>query len=321
MKPLFITIDTEGDSLWEITENPTTENVTNIPIFQEMCERYSFIPIWLTDYEIINDNRFVNYIKPRAHKGLCEVGIHVHPHNNPPFLKLKNETMEGELLIEYPYEIMKRKVFILKELIEEKIGQPVLSHRAGRWAFNSTYARCLNELGIKYDCSVTPKLSWYSFVGARHDSHGMDFTQFSRKRQLFYDDMGKCIIEYPVSIFDHDQYFMPNNARFKDYLKEVVHKLRNDKIWLRPTSKNLNQMKYILSKIMNDPNEKFAEFMIHSSEFKVGCNHLYSTERQMEAFFKDIDSMMSFAKAIGYYGATFHTYERDFLNSRNEKCK
>lgn len=314
MKPFFITIDTEGDSLWEQTVDITTENVLNIPIFQELCEKYDFIPIWLTDYEVICDDRFVNYIKDKAQANLCEIGIHVHPQNNPPIYELERVTSEGELLIEYPYEIMKEKVRTLKELIESRIELPVVSHRAGRWAFSDSYARCIRELGIKYDCSVTPKMNWFKLGGATKDSHGMDFSGYSRKRQLFKDDVGQYVIEYPVSIFDHAKYFIPNNAGVKDYVKEVVHKYKNHKIWLRPTSKNLRQMKYILDQIINNPEEEFAQFMIHSSEFKLGCNHLYQTEAQMKGFFKDIDELFKYAKSLGFYGSTFEMHERNKLN-------
>lgn len=136
MIPLFITVDTEGDALWD---NPTlneikTENVLWIPRFQELCEKYGFIPIWLTDYEIASDDRFVDYIKEKVKKGLCEVGIHVHARNNPPIVSLKNEKERGAAyLIEYPYAIMKEKFDFLKRYIEDRIGIKVITHRAGRW--------------------------------------------------------------------------------------------------------------------------------------------------------------------------------------------
>ena len=75
MIPFFITIDTEGDALWDdpSIDQIKTENSLWIPKFQELCEKYGFIPIWLTDYEMIEDDRYVDYIKEKAHQGLCEV--------------------------------------------------------------------------------------------------------------------------------------------------------------------------------------------------------------------------------------------------------
>ena len=46
MKPIFITVDTEGDALWSNSkaEDIQTENVLWIPRFQELCEKYGFVP-------------------------------------------------------------------------------------------------------------------------------------------------------------------------------------------------------------------------------------------------------------------------------------
>ena len=76
----IITIDTEGDNLWNYIKGDVvkTENTLYIPRFQELCERYAFKPVYLTNYEMLNDSRYVNYIKPKADEQKCEIGIHIH---------------------------------------------------------------------------------------------------------------------------------------------------------------------------------------------------------------------------------------------------
>ena len=52
-KPAFIiTLDTEGDNLWESGPVITTQNTRFLPRFQALCEKYSFKPVWLTNYEM-----------------------------------------------------------------------------------------------------------------------------------------------------------------------------------------------------------------------------------------------------------------------------
>ena len=55
MKKFIITIDTEGDNLWEwkFGDAITTENVKYLPRFQNLCNDFGFKPVWLTNYEII----------------------------------------------------------------------------------------------------------------------------------------------------------------------------------------------------------------------------------------------------------------------------
>ena len=208
MKPFFVTIDTEGDALWDDPpiDQIKTENSLWIPKFQELCEKYGFIPIWLTDYEMIEDDRYVSYIKDKVHKGLCEVGIHVHARNNPPIYKLENEKERGAAyLIEYPDEIMRKKFCYLKELIEKKMDCQVITHRAGRWTIDDEYIKILEETGIQYDCTVTPGLSWSACEGITPGSQGSNYLDKTYTRQI----KGKNIIEYPKTVFKTNSHIIP----------------------------------------------------------------------------------------------------------------
>ncbi|KUQ83408.1 hypothetical protein AWI27_16640 [Enterobacter hormaechei subsp. steigerwaltii] len=52
-KPAFIiTIDTEGDNLWQNHRVIKTENARYLARFQALCERFGFKPVWLTNYEM-----------------------------------------------------------------------------------------------------------------------------------------------------------------------------------------------------------------------------------------------------------------------------
>lgn len=54
--PAFlITIDTEGDNLWQKHDSITTENARYLPRFQQLCEKYGFKPVYLTNYEMAID--------------------------------------------------------------------------------------------------------------------------------------------------------------------------------------------------------------------------------------------------------------------------
>lgn len=60
-KPAFIiTLDTEGDNLWESGPVITTQN-TVLPRFQALCEKYSFKPVWLTNYEMATDDAYIEF--------------------------------------------------------------------------------------------------------------------------------------------------------------------------------------------------------------------------------------------------------------------
>lgn len=314
MKPIFITVDTEGDALWSNSkaEDIQTENVLWIPRFQELCEKYGFVPIWLTDYEIICDNRFVKYIKEKNEKGLCEVGIHVHAKNTPPIHKLENEeNAGGAYLIEYPKEIMRDKFLYLKNLIEDTLNCKVITHRAGRWTLNKDYIDLMIESGIQYDCSVTPGISWKKCVGCTPNSQGSDYSDFVNERQEWKHSTleGEKITEYPMSIVQCKRVIRPAKLTWRNIAKSIYHYIKRAPLWLRPnTSNNLNEMKYVLDHAMREDNE-YVEFMIHSSELMPGGGPHNDTAEQIEELFRIMDQLFAYAHELGFRGYTFKQWE------------
>ena len=167
-KFFIITIDTEGDNLWKYRKGDkiSTCNTKYIPRFQELCEKYGFKPVYLTNYEMMCNDEYVHYIKQKEQDGLCEVGLHLHAWNSPPSYELQAKYHGNPYLIEYPDNIMKAKFSYLYNLFCEKFEHTPTSHRAGRWAMDKRYFRLLEEFNIKVDCSITPYVNWTNIIGA-----------------------------------------------------------------------------------------------------------------------------------------------------------
>ena len=77
-----------------------------------------------------------------------------------------------------PKPVMREKIRAMTDLLEERFQRKMVSHRAGRWGLNATYARLLVEAGYRVDCSVTPHISWQIYPGDPRGSGGPDFTAF-----------------------------------------------------------------------------------------------------------------------------------------------
>ena len=148
MKDFIITIDTEGDNLWGWHEGDviTTENTLYLQRFQDLSSEFGFKPVWLTNYEMISDSRYVDFICKAEEKGEAELGMHLHAWNNPPEYNLPRKNDGAAYLIEYPYEIMDEKIGVLTELIKKRTGITPISHRAGRWAMNDDYFDLLGNV-------------------------------------------------------------------------------------------------------------------------------------------------------------------------------
>lgn len=302
MKYFIITIDTEGDNLWKYHGDGciTTENTKFIPRFQQLCDKYGFKPVYLTNYEMICDEQYAQFARKTQDEGRCEIGVHIHAWNNPPLYQLPIDKTGQPYLIEYPEEIIRKKFAITYNLIKEKTGVSPVSHRAGRWAMNEIYFNILSDFGIKVDCSYTPHVDWSLYKGATKG--GSDYRKVPTNAHYIEN-----VLEVPMSIID-------TGEKAKVSMRQVVkHLLKlkmlpNKLLWLRPSVTNINGMKSVIDYYSQISNCDYVEFMIHSSEFMPGGSPYYKTKESIEELFKNIEQIFEYAKSKNYIGCTLREY-------------
>lgn len=147
--PFIITIDTEGDNLWSKPKVIETKNTEGLYRFQELCNKYGFKPVYLTNYEMVMDDKFVEFGKLFSTNGQCEIGMHLHAWNSPPEYNLtKDDYLYQPFLCEYPTEVIEKKVGFITELLRNRFSTDIVSHRAGRWAMSDDYIRVLKKMVI-----------------------------------------------------------------------------------------------------------------------------------------------------------------------------
>lgn len=330
-KPSFlITIDTEGDNLWSRSRTVTTNNASYLPRFQELCEKYGLKPTYLTNYEMANSTTFQKLGKDIIRRGVGEIGMHLHAWDMPPSYELtEDDSRFHPYLIEYPEKIMRQKVSLMTDLLENTFGVKMLSHRAGRWSFDERYAKQLIEHGYKVDCSVTPHVSWKSHLGAPDKDGGTDYTNFP-ETAYFIDPLDisrpghSTLLEIPVSIMNTSS--PVNTALSRSLLGNIslvsrISKHLSPKIWLRPNGTNLNQMLEYLKYALNTKRD-YVEFMLHSSEFMPGGSQNFKSESAIEQLYHCLESLFAEA-SVHFAGCTLSQYFERFterlISSRTDR--
>lgn len=295
--PAFIiTIDTEGDNLWQNHRQIKTENARFLPRFQALCEKYVFKPVWLTNYEMAVDPDYIAFAKDVIARGQGEVGMHLHAWNSPPEFDLTGDDWRWQpYLIEYPDEILREKVVYMTMLLEETFGTKMLSHRAGRWAFDSRYARLLVELGYKVDCSVTPRVNWRNAKGSPAGTGGTNYQHFPTRSYFMDLDAihqpgDSPLLEVPMSIQYKHSALMNT---FKQGYDRLRGKYRSPSVnWLRPARGNAAQMIDVAQKTLAEGND-YVEFMLHSSEFMPGGSPTFKDEADIERLYQDLETLFA----------------------------
>ncbi|KHD99968.1 deacetylase [Pantoea stewartii] len=314
-RPAFlITIDTEGDNLWENHDSITTRNVVFLPRFQSLCEKYGFKPTWLTNYEMAVDPAYVEFAKDVIARCQGEVGMHLHAWNSPPLYDLTGDDWRHKpYLIEYPQTVIRQKIEYMTQLLEDTFQTKMLSHRAGRWAFNEYYASLLIEHGYKVDCSVTPRVDWRRSMGNPAGKGGSNYTDFPRRAYFIdTDDIAKrgqsTLLEVPMSI----QYkYSPLINHIKLGVKRLRGKHPTPSVnWLRPVGGNLEQMKKVVNQSVAEGAD-YVEFMLHSSEFMPGGSPTFKNEKDIEQLYADLEQLFSWLQPLTT-GMTLANYYAKF---------
>lgn len=283
-KYFMITIDTEGDNLWEWKEGMPlgTENTNYLSRFQKLCNQYHFIPTWFCNWEMVNDSQFVSFAKENSETGQCGIGMHLHAWNTPPYYELPRGENSGlSYLVEYPTDVMKAKIITMTTLITEKFGKKPVVHRAGRWGMNDDYFKILHELGYIADCSVTPYVDWRASVGQTPHFAGPDY---SKEKPVVSIRQG--ITEIPVTTLWSEE--------------------KNRVFWLRPNRTNLDEMLFLIERYVHSDSD-YLMFMLHSSELMPGGSPTFKTEGGIEILYEHLEIIFREIAAV-YTGVGVEEY-------------
>jgi len=305
-KKFLITIDTEGDNLWNWKqgEEIQTENVKYLPRFQNLCEEYGFKPVWLSNREMLGDPTYVKFVCDCVDRKTAELGMHLHAWNTPPEYKLKKEDAGLPYLIEYPDEIMEAKVDYMTSLIKERCGINPVSHRAGRWAMNDKYFDILAKYGYLVDTSVTPGVDWSDHPGESADSKGSDY---SRSPQKPYYHRG--ILEVPVTVRKTHSLFAPQKAGLRGRMGQIKRMALGENLWIRPSLCSEEKIMHLLDMVENEESD-YLMFMMHSSEFMPNGSPYFKDARSVENLYGTLRRV--FERVKNLEGITLDEYARSF---------
>ena len=304
MKRFIITVDTEGDNLWAWKPGDiiTTENAKYIDRFQNLCEQYRFVPVYLCNYEMIMDSSFCAYLARKASDNKCEIGMHLHAWNSPPIYELENVYGGQAYITEFSRQQMLEKHIFLRDLIKEKTGFMPVSYRSGRWATNDTLFSVLEEIGIKVDCSVTPGVTMEHCPGQTVKG-GNSYIGFSCTPYRLTGDL----VEVPMTTK------LIKSFAGKTIKNKVGNFIRGKQFWLRPAVHDYKEMMFLVSK-MEKAHIPYLEFMIHSSELMPGGSPYGRDQDSVEKIYSRMEQLFETTSKT-YRGISLKDYYSEIVDT------
>jgi hypothetical protein len=160
-----VTVDTEEEFDWNKPLDRTSHGLEHVPRlarFQQFCESFGVVPVYLIDYPIATSAAAVEVLGEAVKAGRAEVGVQLHPWVNPPFDEVVSEhnSFTGNL----PEGLERAKFCKLRDAIEAAFGVAPQIYRAGRYGVGPSTASILSECGISIDTSVRARFD-YSYNG------------------------------------------------------------------------------------------------------------------------------------------------------------
>src|SRR5208337_1476965 len=113
---LVITIDTEEDN-WGVFSptGHTLKNLDRIPVLQELFDAYNVKPTYLITYPVATDTESITLLREIEKSGRCEIGMHCHPWNTPPFEEIPGDN--NSMLCNLPCDLQYKKMSSLTDAI------------------------------------------------------------------------------------------------------------------------------------------------------------------------------------------------------------
>lgn len=317
---LVITIDVEEDNWGEYRVNEcTVANLKQIPKLQHLFDEYGVKPTYLINYPVATDPWSIDMLSDYVSQGKCEIGMHCHPWNTPPYDDGPANYTHNHMLCNLPLELQHLKMAFLHNVICKNFGIVPVSFRAGRWGFGPTVARSLLSLGYRIDTTVTPYKSWTASKGPDFSSYGPEPFMFNAESYSSEDDKG-LLLEVPATIGFIQSDFRRSYRLMKLAESQLARKFRLlgvldrigllNKVWLSPELASSDLM-IGLSRSMQANNYPCLNMTFHSTSLLAGLSPFVRTKEDEQDFFRRIKAFIVAACQSGLESRTLVEFEAD----------
>lgn len=309
---ILLGVDTEADNQWEASARATlpVKNAYELPRLQEVCDRYGVPPTYLVTYEMATDDGARSVLKELAATGRCEIATHHHPWSTPPLV-------EGHL---YPLNLsperFREQLKVLTDSVAGITGGAPVSYRAGRNGFTGWQVAILEELGYLVDSSVDPffnekRKGGPSFAGAPLVPYFVSGDDPRRAGE-------SGLLEIPITSALDRKWPQWVQTAYADVTRAYQFRraLRLLKItrpiWLRPSYSDAGDMLRLARRVI-DERLPTANIIFHSSELLPGGSPYNQTAEQVDAFYGELEALLSYLTEHGAAGATFRAFRDEWV--------
>ncbi|MBA2883012.1 protein-tyrosine-phosphatase [Desulfosalsimonas propionicica] len=310
---LVVTIDTEEDNQgrYSAVDNPV-KNIERLPALQKLFDKYGIRPTYLISYPVASSSKSVAALNEILAGGSCEIGMHCHPWNTPPFHPNEPVAKRDTMLCNLDENLVHAKLGFHHETIQKNFGITPVSFRAGRFGFGPAVAKSLLHLNYRVDSSVTPFVSWEKHYGPDFTNFFPDIFRFSAHGLAYKEEKGP-LLEVPVTIGFLQNDFAAANQRHKALEKPFAGRLHIlgilgslgllNKLWLSPEVASAKEM-IRLARKMEEKQYPLINLTFHSTSLRPGSGQFVKNSHDEFLFFEKLSTFLNHVYDAGWDSLT-----------------
>jgi len=294
MTNFLVTIDTEEEREWgkdyKDHTHYTVENIKWLEPLQNIFNKYGVKATYLIDYPVAINKEAATILKRYKNLYSAEIGTHLHPWVNPPYEE--EQSVANSFTHNLPVELQFKKMEFLTDVITEAIGERPCTYRAGRYGFDPSTIKVLEELGYIVDTSVVPfreaKKTFEPHFGylPSIEPYNLDYSNIMINGQ-------SKLLEVPVTVGFNRKVPQKFEAKYTSLpsigIRRILSKVFDlDMFWLRPSYASLNQMLQ-LSDALIKKGVSFLNMMFHSNELMPNGSKYCKTQEDVNKYLKQLD--------------------------------
>lgn len=292
---LVVVVDTEAEFDWARQQPRRAMGVTSVKCLaqtQPIFERYGVRPTFVLDYPVSSAPEGYEFIRDLRRSGACEIGAHLQPWDNPPFVE--QTTDENSYPGNLPFELEREKLVQLTRVIGDNIGVRPRIYKAGRYGVGRATAQILAELGYEIDVSVVPGTDLTR-------KFGPDFSRCGARPYWF--GANPALLEIPLSIGytgllapgGPTAYVLTMNERLKAlHIPGVLARLGLvERITLTPEGISFAEQRRLTRALLRAGHRVFS-FTYHSPSLAPGNTPYVRSDADLRAFLLRIEQYLDF---------------------------
>jgi peptidoglycan/xylan/chitin deacetylase (PgdA/CDA1 family) len=292
---VVVVVDTEAEFDWVLQRPRRAMGVSSVKSqlqVQRIFERYAVRPTYVLDYPVSSTPEAYEIIRDFHRSGACEIGAHLQPWDNPPFVEPKTD--ENSYPGNLPCELEREKLAQLSRVIHENVGVRPRIYKAGRYGVGRSTARILAELGYEIDLSVVPGTDLSR-------QFGPDFSHCGVEPYWFGE--APALLEIPLSIgyagfLSHRgglAYALTMNERLKAlHVPGILARLHLiERISLTPEGISFEEQRRLTRALLREGQRVFS-FTYHSPSLAPGNTPYVRSDADLRAFLHRIEEYLEF---------------------------